>query len=152
MGRPGKSRAAHPGRRNLRPSVGTEAGAEIRTRTHPRRTARTAEDADRFLDELVRHGATAVLCFADREASLLVGAARRRGLGVPGDLSVVGYDDEVADLCEVPLTTVSPAKTDIDRRAADMIRNRIADPTSPRRQEAFVPHLVVRDSTGPAAH
>ncbi|MFD3482864.1 GntR family transcriptional regulator [Streptomyces sp. NPDC058665] len=110
----------------------------------------TAEDADRFLGDLIRHGATAALCFADHEASLLVGAARRQGLRVPTDLSVVGYDDEVADLCEVPLTTVSPAKTDIGRRAADMIRNRIADPASPRRQEAFVPHLVVRDSTGPA--
>lgn len=109
----------------------------------------TAEDADRFLDALVRRGATAALCFADREASLLVAAARRRGLTVPADLSVIGYDDEVADLCEVPLTTVSPAKTDIGHRAATLIRNRIADPASPRRQESFVPHLVVRDSTGP---
>ncbi|MFE4175948.1 substrate-binding domain-containing protein [Streptomyces sp. NPDC056909] len=110
----------------------------------------TAEDADGFLGRLVARGATAALCFADREASLLVGAARRRGLNVPEDLSVIGYDNEVADLCEVPLTTVSPAKTDIGRRAADILRARIADPDAPRRQEAFVPHLVVRDSTGPA--
>ncbi|MFC8076404.1 substrate-binding domain-containing protein [Streptomyces sp. NPDC057307] len=121
------------------------------SRSRPAPARWTAEDADHFLDELVRHGAAAALCFADREAALLVGAARRRGLGVPADLSVIGYDDEVADLCEVPLTTVSPAKADIGRRAADMIRSRIADPTSPRRQEAFVPHPVVRDSTGPAA-
>lgn len=108
-----------------------------------------AADADRFLDALTRRGATAALCFADREASLLVAAARRRGLAVPADLSVIGYDDEVADLCEVPLTTVSPAKSEIGQRAAELIRNRLTDPTSPRRQEAFVPRLVVRDSTGP---
>ncbi|MGW2054000.1 GntR family transcriptional regulator [Streptomyces sp. NPDC001840] len=110
----------------------------------------TAEDADRFLGRLVDEGATAALCFADREASLLVGAARRRGLRVPEELSVVGYDNEVADLCEVPLTAVSPAKTDIGQRAADILRARIAEPDAPRRQEAFVPHLVVRESTGPA--
>ncbi|WP_405817592.1 substrate-binding domain-containing protein [Streptomyces sp. NBC_00838] len=109
----------------------------------------TGQDADRFLDHLLRQRATAALCFADREASLLVGAARRRGLRVPEDLSVVGYDNEVADLCEVPLTAVAPAKADIGRRAAELVRARIAHPDAPRRQEALVPELVVRDSTGP---
>ncbi|MYV53673.1 GntR family transcriptional regulator [Streptomyces sp. SID3212] len=109
----------------------------------------TAQDADRFLDQLVRQRGTAALCFADREASLLVGAARRRGLRVPEDLSVIGYDNEVADLCEVPLTAVAPAKTDIGRRAAHLIRTRIADPGGPRRQEILVPELVARDSTAP---
>ncbi|MET9552274.1 GntR family transcriptional regulator [Streptomyces sp. NPDC006645] len=110
----------------------------------------TAEDTDRFLDRLLRREGTAALCFADREASLLVGAARRRGLRVPEDLSVVGYDNEVADLCEVPLTAVAPAKAEIGRRAADLIRTRIADPDTPRRQLTLVPDLVIRSSTGPA--
>ncbi len=110
----------------------------------------TARDADRFLDRVVDHGITGVLCFADREASLLVSAARRRHLGVPDDLSVISYDDEVADLCEVPLTAVSPPKAEIGRRAARVLAARIADPDAPRRQEALVPRLVIRDSTGPA--
>lgn len=101
----------------------------------------TGQDADRFLDHLLRQRATAALCFADREASLLVGAARRRGLRVPEDLSVVGYDNEVADLCEVPLTAVAPAKADIGRRAAELVRARIAHPDAPRRQEAPYPSL-----------
>ncbi|MEU3986003.1 GntR family transcriptional regulator [Streptomyces sp. NPDC026672] len=110
----------------------------------------TAPDADGFLDRVLDHGVTAVLCFADREASLLIHAARRRRLDVPGDLSVIGYDDEVADLCEVPLTAVSPPKAEIGARAVDVLAARIAEPESPRRQEALVPRLVVRDSTGPA--
>lgn len=70
--------------------------------------------------------------------------------GSPAFRSVIGYDDEPAYLSEVPLTAVSPAKAEIGRRAVDILRSRLADPGSPRRQEALVPRLVVRDSTGPA--
>jgi GntR family transcriptional regulator, arabinose operon transcriptional repressor len=111
----------------------------------------TARDADGFLARLLRAGGTAALCFADREASLLVAAARRRGVDVPGELSVIGYDDETADLCEVPLTAVSPAKTEIGARAVDVLRQRLAHPEGPLRQEALVPRLVLRESTAPAA-
>ncbi|MHA6758444.1 LacI family DNA-binding transcriptional regulator [Streptacidiphilus sp. PAMC 29251] len=110
----------------------------------------TGDDAARFLDRLLERRATAALCFADREATLLVGAARQRGLDVPGDLSVVGYDDEVADLSDVRLTAVSPAKAEIGRLAVEILRARLADPGAPHRQESLVPRLVLRDSTGPA--
>ncbi|WP_428949927.1 substrate-binding domain-containing protein [Streptomyces sp. cg35] len=112
----------------------------------------TPKDAERFLDRLIAHRATAALCFADREAALLVSVAGRRGLDVPGDLSVIGYDDEVADLSEVPLTAVSPAKAEIGRLAVNVLRARLSDPDAPRRQESLVPRLVVRDSTGPVRH
>lgn len=91
----------------------------------------TAPDAARFLDALLAAGATAALCFADREASLLVSAALRAGLRVPQDLSVIGYDDELADLSEVPLTAVSPAKAEIGRRAVDILRSRSPIRTAP---------------------
>jgi DNA-binding LacI/PurR family transcriptional regulator len=109
----------------------------------------TDADAERFLDRLLERRVTAALCFADREAMLLVGAARRRGVDVPGELSVIGYDDEVADLSEVPLTAVSPAKAEVGRLAVELLRARLADPGAPRRQVSLVPRLVLRDSTGP---
>lgn len=105
--------------------------------------------ADAFLDELLAAGATAALCFADREAALLVSAAKRRGLSVPGDLSLVGYDDEVAELSEVPLTAVSPVKAEVGRLAALTLLRRIEDPSAPVVQQLVVPRLVVRESTGP---
>lgn len=109
----------------------------------------TAADALAALDRLIASDVTAVVCFADREATLLVNAARQRGLDVPGDLSVIGYDDEVADLSEVPLTAVSPAKTEVGRRAVEVLRARLADPDSPRQQLSLIPDLVIRQSTGP---
>ncbi|MFC0629468.1 substrate-binding domain-containing protein [Kribbella deserti] len=110
----------------------------------------TSADAGRFLDRLVAEGVTAAVCFADREATLLVNAARQRGLDVPGELSVIGYDDEVADLSEVPLTAVSPAKADVGRLAVEVLRARLANPDGPRQQLSLIPDLVVRASTGPS--
>ncbi|ONI74024.1 hypothetical protein BWI15_11645 [Kribbella sp. ALI-6-A] len=109
----------------------------------------TTADADRFLTALLRKKATAVICFADREATLLLNAAIAKGISVPGELSVISYDDEVADLSEIPLTAVSPAKLDVGRLAVETLRARLADPDSPRRQISLVPNLVVRESTGP---
>ena len=110
----------------------------------------TVAEIDRFLAEVMRQKITAVICFADREATLLLNAALAQGIDVPGELSVISYDDEVADLSEIPLTAVSPAKLEVGRRAVDLLRARLADPDSPHRQESLVPRLVVRDSTGPA--
>ncbi|MEV8375111.1 substrate-binding domain-containing protein [Kribbella sp. NPDC056861] len=109
----------------------------------------TSAGADEFLDKLLQHQATAVLCFADREATLLLNAALARGIDVPGELSVISYDDEVADLSEVPLTAVSPAKLEVGRVAVELLRARLAEPDAPRRQISLVPRLVVRESTGP---
>ncbi|TDU91240.1 GntR family transcriptional regulator [Kribbella voronezhensis] len=111
----------------------------------------TTADAERFLAELLRKKATAVICFADREATLLLNAALANGISVPGELSVISYDDEVADLSDVPLTAVSPAKFDVGRLAVETLRARLADPASPRRQISLIPDLVVRDSTGPVS-
>jgi GntR family transcriptional regulator of arabinose operon len=109
----------------------------------------TSADADRFLADLVRERVTAVICFADREATLLVNAAAVKAISIPGELSVISYDDEVADLSDVPLTAVSPAKFEVGRLAVETLRARLAEPGSPRRQISLVPELVVRDSTGP---
>ena len=109
----------------------------------------TTADVERFLAEVMRKKATAVICFPDREASMLINAAIASGISVPGDLSVVSYDDEVADLSDVPLTAVSPAKLELGRLAVETLRARLAEPESPRRQISLVPNLVVRESTGP---
>ncbi|MGH8877251.1 MAG: LacI family DNA-binding transcriptional regulator [Stackebrandtia sp.] len=92
--------------------------------------------------------ATAVVCFGDREAAALVAAARRAGLDVPGDLAVVAYDDEIADLAEVPLTAVSPPKAHLGRVAAELLLRRLAEPDLPPHQIRLRPDIVIRDSCG----
>ncbi|MFC4118915.1 substrate-binding domain-containing protein [Nonomuraea zeae] len=107
----------------------------------------TAADAESCLDRLLAAGCTAALCFADREATLLIAAAVKRGLSVPGDLSVIGYDDEIADLSAVPLTAISPAKQAVGRLAVQTLLRRLADPDAPLQQHLVVPTLAVREST-----
>lgn len=104
--------------------------------------------ADRCLAMLRGTGATAAVCFGDRQAALLVTAARRAGLNVPADLALVAYDDEIADLAEVPLTAVAPPKHQLGRTAADLLLRRLEQPLLPLHQIMLRPSLTVRDSCG----
>ena len=111
----------------------------------------TPERADRAVAGLRAAGVTAALCFGDREASLVLGAARRAGLRVPEDLALISYDNEFADVAETPLTAVSPPKFQVGRLAAQILLRRLADgDASPLHQVQLRPRLVVRASCGGA--
>ncbi|MFG2846979.1 LacI family DNA-binding transcriptional regulator [Kitasatospora sp. NPDC048296] len=104
--------------------------------------------ADRCLSRLREAGCTAALCFGDRQAALLVSATRRAGLTVPGDLALVAYDDEIADLPDVPLTAVAPPKRLVGRTAAELLLSRLKDPGRAPHQVLVRPGITVRDSCG----
>ncbi|MFI1655908.1 substrate-binding domain-containing protein [Streptomyces sp. NPDC020472] len=105
--------------------------------------------ADRGLAALRSAGVTAALCFGDREAALLLGAARRAGLRVPEDLALISYDNEFADVAETPLTAVSPPKYQLGRLAAQILLRRLAEgDAAPLHQVQLRPRLVVRASCG----
>ena len=107
--------------------------------------------ADRALAHLRSAGCTAALCFGDRQAALLVSAARRAALTVPGDLALVAYDDEIADIPDVPLTAVAPPKYLIGRTAAELLLHRLRHPDHPRRSVLMRPNLTIRRSCGAVA-
>ncbi len=105
--------------------------------------------AEELLREIVAAGVKAALVFGDREAALLEAAARRAGVSVPDDLALVSYDDELADVAEVPLTAVSPAKHRMGRMAAEILLRRLIEGDDcPVHQVRLRPRLVVRDSCG----
>lgn len=65
------------------------------------------ESGAAVVDELLESGATAAVAFNDQIAFGLVTELRRRGLGVPGDVSVIGIDDSILSrLCVPALTTI----------------------------------------------
>jgi DNA-binding LacI/PurR family transcriptional regulator len=104
--------------------------------------------ADPALRTLVDGGATGVVSLGEREATMLLSAARRAGVGVPEQLAIVAYDDDIADLADVPLTAVSPPKYHLGRLAAEVLLRRLAEPDLPRHQVRLRPSIVVRDSCG----
>ena len=105
--------------------------------------------ADSAFERLREFEATAALVFGDREATLLEGAIQRGGLGVPRDIALVSYDDEVADLAPVPLTAVAPPKYRMGRMAADVLLRRLREGDDcPLHQIRLRPRIVVRHSCG----
>jgi LacI family transcriptional regulator len=92
---------------------------------------------------------TAVFAASDFTAIEVMEAADAAGLEIPGDLSVVGFDDiELSGLSRISLTTIAQPMGELADRA---VRRALADP-QPRRARNMLlpPRLVVRDSTGPA--
>ncbi|MGW5698650.1 LacI family DNA-binding transcriptional regulator, partial [Streptomyces asiaticus] len=96
------------------------------------------------------HRPTAVFAFNDMAGVGALSAAEELGLRVPGDLSLVGYDNTyLARLRHLWLTTVDNAGHDIGRRAARRLLDRIADPARPGEVALTAPVLEVRGTTAP---
>jgi DNA-binding LacI/PurR family transcriptional regulator len=94
---------------------------------------------------------TAVFCYDDLTALGALAAARSAGASVPGDLSVVGFDDLfVASYTAPPLTTIRQPMKEMGCRAAEillaLLRGEVA-----KKNVTFLGELVVRESTAPAS-
>ena len=93
---------------------------------------------------------TAVFAANDLEALGVMEAARRLGLRVPDDLSVVGFDDSVLAATASPLlTTVSQSFAQMGEVAYRMLSDRMEGRESPSSHVELATTLVVRDSTAP---
>ena len=103
---------------------------------------------DDILDEITRTGTTAVLAHSDSAAVMLVQHAEDHGLAVPGQLSVVAYDDTVAGLYSPAVTAVRPPRQDVGEAAVFLLAARIADPGRAIRRILVSPSLHIRESTG----
>ena len=129
----------------------TRAGRAGRARPHRR--------PGRFFDRSRRGGGraaadrreppTAMFCFNDEMAMGAIEAANRRAVGVPGDLSIMGFDDiRFAKHMHPPLTTIAQPMRQIGegtvRMLVDILAGRRIVPLS-----VTLPHaLIVRSSTG----
>jgi LacI family transcriptional regulator, repressor for deo operon, udp, cdd, tsx, nupC, and nupG len=99
---------------------------------------------------LLEAGATGVVCTSDRMAMGLLGAATERGLRVPDDLSVVGFDDAGPNAyVDPPLTSTRQPFTAMADAVVDLLVTSINDPSAASTSLRFRPSLVVRASTGP---
>ena len=94
---------------------------------------------------------TAVLAASDEMALGVLFEARRRGICVPGELSVVGIDDHEMSFMH-GLTTVRQDVAEQGRAAAGLLLAALTGCGLPEQQEVVLPtELVIRDSTAPPA-
>jgi LacI family transcriptional regulator, galactose operon repressor len=91
---------------------------------------------------------TAIACGNDLLAFGALLECAARGIAVPAQMSVTGFDDiELAAEVSPPLTTIHIPTADIGRRAAERLLARLAGESVARAEEVTV-ELVVRGSTG----
>jgi LacI family transcriptional regulator len=146
---PRASRARLAGYRSVMRTAGATARPAITWAADNERAIVKGQDV-RLVDHLTRpDGVTAVFCSNDLGAIGLLEFADRHGIDVPGELSIVGFDNvQLAGLARISLTTVSQPFDDIARMGVDAVLGRLRGSiTGPFRHEVVKPALVVRTST-----
>ena len=88
---------------------------------------------------------TGIFAASDTQAMGVLKAARERGLAVPDQLAVVGFDDiDMADY--IGLTTIRQPLEESGRVAVDLLLSRLADPSRPA-QDVWLPLTLIKRQT-----
>lgn len=112
---------------------------ELETSEEPARQLLTLDDRP-----------TAIFAANDLSAIQTMQVARSLGLSVPGDVSVIGFDNiPESALTETPLTTIDQSIQEMGRQAVDLLIDLIDGNTERPQQVSLPTRLVVRQSCGP---
>jgi DNA-binding LacI/PurR family transcriptional regulator len=138
-----------PSRRKLAAArAAAEAAGKSLPDTYVERSMFSLEGGQAATTRLLERGVTGVVCASDPLALGAIRAARRRGLAVPEQVSVVGFDDSAFMNCtEPPLTTVRQPVEAMGRAAVDLLCAQIQGAEVQPGELLFEPELVVRGST-----
>lgn len=109
------------------------------------------EGGDAAAGRLIERGVTGFVCGSDLMALGAIRAARQRGLEVPRDISIVGYDDSpLLTFTDPPLTTLRQPVRAMAVAAVRALVDEIKGHPAPHSEYIFRPELVVRGSTAAA--
>ncbi len=115
------------------------------------RTLFSMEGGQAAAARLLRRGVTGIICASDVLALGSIRAARRAGFAVPGDVSVIGYDDSMFMACtDPPLTTVRQPIEAMGQAVVSLLVDQVVGTGVPAEELFFETELVVRGSTAPA--
>ncbi len=110
----------------------------------------TEEGGRLAMQQLLAHNPQAVFAASDSMAAGALRAIQEAGLSVPGDISLVGFDDiPLASRLTPPLTTVRQPIWSEGQVATALLVERLENPEAPVRQELLPTELVIRESTRP---
>lgn len=121
-------------------------GAEVQVEPGDFTESGGYEAARRLLGH--RRRPTAIFASNDLSAVGALDAVNEAGLDVPGDVSLMGYDNTaLASLRHISLTTIHQPRTEIGEIALKAVVRRIESPGSRARRHVLAPKLVVRETT-----
>ena len=90
--------------------------------------------------------------FNDRSATGVLDVLRSADIDVPGDMSVVGFDDSrLARLSHIALTTVAQDIQQLTSLAIARAVARLDGSSISERELVIPPHLIIRSTTAPPA-
>lgn len=93
---------------------------------------------------------TVMFAFNDILAIGAMEAAHKRGLSIPEDVSIIGFDNTIlAKYCYPPLTTMAQPLDEIGNQAVDLLVGEIESKITRKQRVMLSAELVIRDSTGP---
>jgi DNA-binding LacI/PurR family transcriptional regulator len=117
---------------------------------HVARSLYSLEAAQAAARRLILRDVSAIVCASDVMALGAIRAARRQGLEVPRDVSVVGFDDSsLMSFTDPPLTTVRQPIEAMGRMVVELLLAQIGGRAANLGEVHFDPELVVRGSTAP---
>lgn len=100
----------------------------------------------RLLDKLP--DTEAVICVSDLSAFGALTECQRRGVDVPGRLSIAGFGDyEVGEFSVPSLTTINPFPREIGTRAAELMLKLMQDEETVSKQVRIAPQILIRGSS-----
>ena len=103
------------------------------------------EAADKIL--AMEKKPTAVFCFSDTMALGLMSRLQQKGIRIPEDMSVIGYDNiDLAGYFSPPLTTIHQPKRRVGKTAFEILLERIKNKEHERQVFEMQPELITRDS------
>lgn len=105
-------------------------------------------DLEKNLPDLIKkRQITGIFCYNDAVAQQCIQCLRAEGFDIPGDVSVIGFDDSyLAPATEPPLTTISHPKEALGRHTAKALLRLMQDGPLPPCQEVFDVRLIQRSS------
>lgn len=125
--------------------LGIDYHAEDLINIHPKERLAPDAVADRAV-EAIRRGVTAFVCAADHQAYETRRLLAKRGIRVPDDCSLTGFDGIEPPANATRITTVRVPYDEIGRSAFHQLMRRIEHPTAPRRHVLVDGELLEGDS------
>jgi DNA-binding LacI/PurR family transcriptional regulator len=114
-------------------------------------SAQSGYDAGHVLENLPE--ATAVFAANDNMALGLLRALSEQGRSVPGEMSVVGFDDIAeAGFFTPPLTSIRQDFSEMGRRSVELLLRQVETGSRSVEHITLAPEMVLRESTAPPRH